>query len=172
VPTGSLVELSDIDALYRTLGPMVLRRCRRILRNEEEAVDAMHDVFVQVLRHRERLVRRGPSSLLYRIATNICLNRLRSKRRSPEDPNDEILLRIASSDDVEEKAIAGALLDRIFLREKASTRVIATMHYVDGLTLEEVAEETGLSVSGVRKRLRVLRARALHLAGDPGPAER
>jgi DNA-directed RNA polymerase specialized sigma24 family protein len=28
---------------------------------------------------------------------------------------------------------------------------------VDGLTLDEVAEETGMSVSGVRKRLRRLR---------------
>jgi DNA-directed RNA polymerase specialized sigma24 family protein len=28
---------------------------------------------------------------------------------------------------------------------------------VDGLTLEQVAEETGMSVSGVRKRLRKLR---------------
>ncbi len=31
------------------------------------------------------------------------------------------------------------------------------LHYVDGLTLEQVAAEVGLSVSGVRKRLRGLR---------------
>jgi RNA polymerase sigma-70 factor (ECF subfamily) len=34
---------------------------------------------------------------------------------------------------------------------------MAVLHYVDGLTLEQVADETGLSVSGVRKRLRQLR---------------
>ena len=34
---------------------------------------------------------------------------------------------------------------------------MAVLHYVDGLTLEEVAIETGLSVSGVRKRLRRLK---------------
>ncbi len=33
------------------------------------------------------------------------------------------------------------------------------MHYVDGMTLEEVARESGLSVSGVRKRLRTLKER-------------
>ena len=32
---------------------------------------------------------------------------------------------------------------------------------LDGMTLEEVAEHAGMSVSGVRKRLRTLRARAL-----------
>jgi RNA polymerase sigma-70 factor (ECF subfamily) len=34
---------------------------------------------------------------------------------------------------------------------------MAVLYYVDGLTLEEVAEEVGMSVSGVRKRLRGLR---------------
>ena len=38
-----------------------------------------------------------------------------------------------------------------------SSRTIAVLHYIDGLTLEQVAGETGLSVSGVRKRLRRLR---------------
>jgi RNA polymerase sigma-70 factor, ECF subfamily len=34
---------------------------------------------------------------------------------------------------------------------------MAVLHYVDGLSLEQVADEVGLSVSGVRKRLRKLR---------------
>ena len=33
----------------------------------------------------------------------------------------------------------------------------AILHYLDGMTLEETARETGLSVSGVRKRLSALR---------------
>ena len=41
----------------------------------------------------------------------------------------------------------------------ASSQTIAVMHLVDGMTLEEVAAEAGMSVSGVRKRLRTLRAR-------------
>jgi RNA polymerase sigma-70 factor (ECF subfamily) len=50
------------------------------------------------------------------------------------------------------------LLDRLFGRHPESSRTIAVLHYVDGLTLEEVADEIGMSVSGVRKRLRALRA--------------
>jgi RNA polymerase sigma-70 factor (ECF subfamily) len=34
---------------------------------------------------------------------------------------------------------------------------MAVLHFVDGLTFEEVARHTGLSVSGVRRRLRKLR---------------
>ena len=49
------------------------------------------------------------------------------------------------------------LLDRLFGRHPASSRTIAVLHHIDGLTLDQVARETGLSVSGVRKRLRRLR---------------
>ena len=34
---------------------------------------------------------------------------------------------------------------------------MAVLYYVDGMTLEEVAREVGMSVSGVRKRLLGLR---------------
>ena len=39
------------------------------------------------------------------------------------------------------------------------------MHLVDGMTLEEVAREARMSVSGVRKRLRTLRGRLQELEG-------
>ena len=40
---------------------------------------------------------------------------------------------------------------------------MAVYHYVDGMTLEETAELSGLSVSGVRKRLRTLKKSGLAL---------
>ena len=154
----------DIEELYRRYGPMVLRRCRWMLRDEAAARDAMQDVFVQLLR-RESLVVDHPSSLLHRIATNICLNLLRHRQRHPEDTSEDLLLRIAGSDDHGAQIEARSVLDRLFGREPASTRTIAVMHLLDGFTLEEVAHETGLSVSGVRKRLRTLRSHVRELEG-------
>ena len=52
---------------------------------------------------------------------------------------------------------ARQLLSRLFGSEPESTRVIAVLHLQDGLTLEQVAEEVQMSVSGVRKRLRRVR---------------
>ncbi len=148
----------DVEACYRRYGPMVLRRCRFLLRDEERAVDAMHDVFVQLLDHQDELTQTAPSSLMHRMATNVCLNRLRSERRRPSDSDEALLLRIASLEDLESRTGAAAVLDRLFGREQVSTRTIAVLHLVDGMTYEEVAKEVGLSVSGVRKRLRTLRA--------------
>jgi len=153
----------DIRAWYERFGPMVHRRCKALLRDEEEATEAMQDVFVEVVRRRERLEVGAPSSFLYRTATNICLNKIRSRKRRPQDPDTDLLERIAVAPEAEERSVTAALLDKIFAREQPSTREMAVMHLVDGLTLDEVAVEVGLSVSGVRKRLRVLKEHVAQL---------
>ncbi len=165
-PTGGVVpanpkELTvsiDVATWYQAHGPMVYRRCRQLLRDEELAEEAMHDVFVQVVRREDRLRDEAPVSLLYRMATNVSLNLIRSKRRRPEDAETDLVHRIACLPDHESEVGARTLLDRLFGREPESTRVIATLHLADGMTLEETAEAVGMSVSGVRKRLRKLKA--------------
>jgi RNA polymerase sigma-70 factor (ECF subfamily) len=149
----------DVESAYRRYGPMVLRRCRTMLHDEHQATDAMQDVFVQLLRHHDRLEDRGLSSLLYRIATNVCLNRIRSSQRRPEDAASELLGRIADAAASEDaRGEARSVLDRVLGREPVSTATIAVLHLHDGMTLQEVADAVGLSVSGVRKRLRKLKA--------------
>ena len=137
---------------------MVMRRCRQLLKEENEALDATQDVFVQILKRRERLEMTHPSSLLYRIATNQCLNRIRDRQRRATMPGDGFLERVAVLDDTEPRLEARSVLERLFGRHQESTRTMAVLHFQDGMTLEEVAGEVGMSVSGVRKRLRGLRA--------------
>ena len=144
----------DVVSLYQKYAPMVFRRCRRLLGDDAEAEDVMQEVFVRLLKHRERLVRTYPSSLLFRIATNLSLNRLRDRKRQPVSAGDAVLHRIATMKDLD----APLFLDTLFGRHPESTRTMAVLHYVDGMTLEQVARECGLSMSGVRKRLRGLRA--------------
>jgi RNA polymerase sigma-70 factor (ECF subfamily) len=156
----------DVESAYRRYGPMVLRRCRTMLHDEHQATDAMQDVFVQLLRNHDRLEDRGLSSLLYRIATNVCLNRIRSSQRRPEDASSELLGRIADASTGDEgQSEARSVLDRVLGREPVSTATIAVLHLHDGMTLQEVADAVGLSVSGVRKRLRKLKANLHELEG-------
>jgi len=139
---------------------MVLRRCRQLLRDDEEALDACQDVFVRVIERRRDLDARYPSSLLYRIATNVCLNRIRDRGRRPAAAgatDDDRIHAIARAGPPGGDSEARLLLDWLFNRHPESSRTIAVLHYVDGLTLEQVAAEIGLSVSGVRKRLKRLR---------------
>jgi RNA polymerase sigma-70 factor (ECF subfamily) len=145
------LEYGEITALYERYRGMVLRRCRQMLRDEKLAEDAAQDVFVRFLRHGDRLTAEFPSSLLYRIATHHCLNLIRDVRR--QDPHiEEWLRRVADWDDPGPRLEARSILARLFGRHEESTR-----------TLEEVAQEVGMSVSGVRKRLRNLRETLVEL---------
>lgn len=145
---------------------MVLRRCRYLLGDEDRALDAMQDVFVLLIRHRGRLKGSYPSALLYRMATNVCLNIIRDEKKSAAAGGADALAGIARYDNTEEQLAATDLLERIFNRQSASTREIAVMHFIDGMSLEETAREAGLSVSGVRKRLQKLQASAAILVSE------
>lgn len=138
---------------------MVLRRCRKLLGNEEKAVEAMQDTFVKILRYQDSLDGKHPSSMIYRIATNVCLNIIRQHKNEPKNSTEELLMEIACAEDIETSAIINNLLGKIFSKEKETTKTIAVMFYVDGMTHEQVASAVDMSVSGVRKRLSKLRSK-------------
>jgi RNA polymerase sigma-70 factor (ECF subfamily) len=149
----------DVAAVYARYGPMVLRRCRRLLNDDTEAADAMHDVFAALVKRRADTHSDGLSSLLFTMATHTCLDRLRRQRRRPHVDND-VLQELAALDDATERSLVRNVLDVLFAREPGSTRVMAVLHHVDGLTYEQVGAMTGLSGSGVRKRLERLQLKA------------
>jgi RNA polymerase sigma-70 factor (ECF subfamily) len=106
-----------------------------------------------VLKREKDLSGWAPSSLLYTIATNTCLNMIRDNKRKGIRLDDKWLDNMASAGDQQEQVLDQMVLDRIFEKEKDTTRLIAVLHYVDRMTLEETAHYVGMSVSGIRKRL-------------------
>jgi len=131
--------------------------------DEELASDAMQDVFVQLLRKRDQLHGKYPSSLLYRMATNHSLNLLRRGGRRRLVHNEEMLQNLPGNSEPEAEVVTRDTLERVFAGERQSTRAIATLRHVEGLSLQDTAREVGMSISGVRKRLDGLRRRSLAL---------
>ena len=159
----NLSEQLAFSKLYEAYAPMVYRRCMFLLKDEAEAKDMVQNVFLRVYERMDSLDLSQPSSLLWNTATRLCLNRIRDKRRRGLDvDSSELLLNIACAEEDDGRE-AGGILARIFSKEQESTRTIAVLHYVDGMTLEETAETVGLSVSGVRKRLRTLQTKVKNL---------
>ena len=159
----NLSEQLAFSKLYEAYAPMVYRRCMFLLKDEAEAKDMVQNVFLRVYERMDFLDLSQPSSLLWNTATRLCLNSIRDKRRRGLDvDSSELLLNIACAEEDDGRE-AGGILSRIFSKEQESTRTIAVLHYVDGMTLEETAETVGLSVSGVRKRLRTLQAKVKNL---------
>ncbi|QQO09491.1 RNA polymerase sigma factor [Breznakiella homolactica] len=151
----------DVERYYEKYAPMVYRRCKQMLRSEEDALDAVQDVFFKLIKSSKRLRNDFPSSLLYTMATNTCLNRLRWKKRHSETGHDEagegILLSVDRSYD---HVDAKLLVEHILSTESETTRAICFMYHADGMTLDEIGKAMGMSISGVRKRLVTFHKRA------------
>lgn len=127
----------------------------RYLGNEHDAEDAVQEVFIKVLE--TRTVPTELRAWLYRVARNVCLNRLRSRgRRKDSDrlqtgidlPVDQVgeLTRIVA---VEEGM---ALRDKL-LELSDAQREVLVLRYLEGLSREEIAEVLEVNVSVVKSRL-------------------
>jgi len=166
----------DIEDCYKKYAPMVFRRCLSMLKNEDEALDASQDVFVRLLNSRKSLHGTFLSSLLYTIATNICLNRLKREKLqdvfnkqsfNEKDFFDSDSLEIGSKDPQFDRVEEAMLMDDIFKNESETTRTICFMYHMDCMTLKEIGDVMGLSISGVRKKLLTFSARVkLKLEGN------
>lgn len=156
----------EIKELYEKYGPMVLRRCNYLLKDEDAAFDAAQEVFLKIIEKKDRLKIKYPSSLLYTIATNICLNIIRDGKKHSKQNAEDIINIIACEEDHSDRFLINDLLDHLFDRELPGTREIAVMHFIDKMTYEQISAEVNLSVSGIRKRLRKLSENAkIHLEG-------
>ncbi len=80
-------DKSSFEALVRRHANGIFGLARGMLRNETEAQDVVQDTFLAAFRKLHTFRRESSfKSWLYRIASNTCLMRLRSKRRRPEVP--------------------------------------------------------------------------------------
>jgi RNA polymerase sigma-70 factor (ECF subfamily) len=141
---------------------MVLRRCQAMLKDTAAAEDALQDVFLSLLKAGGRVKADYPSSLLYTIATNTCLNRLRRGRTQGPFPtdNDGEPVDIPANDRSVERIDTQLQLEAILNDESDTDRALIYMHLVDGMTLQEAGKACGLSISGARKRIEAFKRRA------------
>jgi RNA polymerase sigma-70 factor, ECF subfamily len=145
---------SSLRELYAKYGGSVFGRCHYLLKDRASAEDAMQDVFAKALVSWEAFRSdASPLTWLMRIATNHCLNALRSDKAGWR----------GQFESQERGRGEGAGGPQIFELRDAVRKALekfdvetqaAVVHYhVDEMTLEEVAALLGRSVPTIRKRL-------------------
>jgi len=148
------MDREEISQLYHRLGPLIYRRCLRLLANPEHARDATQEVFVRMLKNAKKLENdRECLPWLYRVATNYCLNQIRDGSRL-DYRRSEDLPRQSIAADAESSLVAREQLVALLGRVDERTARIALFAHLDGMTQIEIAEVTGLSRRTVGKRLR------------------
>lgn len=154
MPTSPAIDRQELEALYRQYGSLVRRRAHSILGDESEAQDALQEVFVRVIRAMGEFRRQSqPSTWLYRITTNLCLNRIRDSRRRRghlERLGEEERAQGHAAQPQEARAILRKLLPMV----DAELAEIAVYYYVDEMDQVEIAKVLGVSRRTIGYRLK------------------
>jgi len=163
----------DFRTIYASHHPRILRYLTRLV-GQSEAEDLTQEVFLRVNRGLPDF--KGDAQLstwIYRIATNVATDRIRSRaaeqsRSGKAVPLDEQL----NEEGVDLKGDRKPSLEKQAMREEMSScvqdyinslpesyRVPVTLSEIGGLTNKEIAETLGLSMETVKIRLHRGRAR-------------
>ncbi len=148
---------ADIESLYKEHGHYVYQRCRALLGDDDEAYDALQEVFVRVMRARPRMDGDRPIlAWINRVTTNHCLNRLRARRYRRHMPLDE-LRNVPDGSSLgflhtlaENRDVIRSLLTNVDER----TQRVVVGYFFDEQGVERIGAELSISVPTVRRVLK------------------
>jgi RNA polymerase sigma-70 factor (ECF subfamily) len=155
-----------IEGIVREHARFVFRVAYSILRNHDDAEDATQEVFVRVLKYREKLADvRNHKVWLARITWRVSLDwkSARTRARESHDADPEVLLELAAVGPGAEQVLASqqlkSLLDKMIATLPPDLRDTLVLSTVQELNSSEIAEVLGIPEGSVRTRL--MRARNL-----------
>ena len=162
---------SAFAEIVRRYGPRVFRTAGRFFRRREQVEEAAQEVFLKAFTQLDTFEGRGSfEGWLTRIATNTCLNLVRSARRRPElsasdlseDEGAWLENNLAGAaaerqQSVERGLVAADLTERVLGTMAPDDRLVLMMMDGEEASVKEVAEATGWSESNVK--VKAMRAR-------------
>ncbi len=159
----------------------------RILRNEEQAKDAVQDSFLKVYRSLDRFEgRAGFYTWLYRIVMNQCLDHKRRDKSDREvEWNDESAVGVLDASELAaspagrdaDREAPDVAIERSEIRQAVARAINALpedarrtiqLREIDGLSYKEIAEAMGIPKGTVMSRLHYARQRLCELLQEAG----
>jgi len=159
------------EQLYRAHAGKLFSLTCRMVGHTPDAEDLLQEIFL--VAHRKLDSFRGESALgtwLYRLASNLCLDHLRSRAARTSQVTDSLddeqrWMADAASRNLAERTVSRMDLDRAIAELPPGCRAAFVLHDIEGLEHGEVAEVLGIAegtsksqVHKARMRLRVLLA--------------
>jgi RNA polymerase sigma-70 factor (ECF subfamily) len=162
---------SAFAEIVRRYSPRVFRVASRFFRRREQVEEAAQEIFLKAFTQLENFEGRGSlEGWLTRIATNTCLNLLRSAKRRPETTLSDLTedegawldehaadAALERQRSVEDEFVAADLAERVLETLSPDDRLVLTLVDGEETPVKEVAEMTGWSESKVK--VRAFRAR-------------
>ncbi len=180
--------MSELEAAFEQHRRELHVHCYRMLASYDDAEDAVQETFLRAWKSRDTFEGEHLRAWLYRIATNVCVDRTRSRaRRAPESPAEVAWLTAYPDDALEPEATYAAreTIELAFLVAlqalPARQRAAFLGREVLGLSAAETADLIGTSVPAANSALQraretmkrhLPRRRADWSAPAPDPDER
>ena len=157
----AVCEAPDVAALFQDYRDRIYRYILRMVRDATEAEDLTQETFLRA--HRRLYLLRHPEAVgswLYRIATHVCLDRLR--QRKPQDSLEEektanrvdaTVRARPSPAEIVERRQTSLCVQRCLDYLPDDYRAVILMYEIHALTAPEIASLLGLRLSTVKMRL-------------------
>jgi RNA polymerase sigma-70 factor (ECF subfamily) len=156
------------ETLVRVYSPRLLAVARRLLRDEDAARDALQSAYLSAFRAIGAF--EGSAQLgtwLHRIVVNEALMRLRSRKRRPEEPIEDLLPAFANdghhierysewstpADQLLQNADTRAIVRRCIGQLPERYRSVLMLREIEELSTQETADALELTTTAVKVRL-------------------
>jgi RNA polymerase sigma-70 factor, ECF subfamily len=163
-------DLGAFEAIYRAHSGRLYSVACRMLGNSADAEDLLQEIFLAA--HRKLDSFRGESALgtwLYRLATNLCLDHLRSRAAKSSQITDAIddepSLADAGSRRLAERTVDKMDLERALAELPEGCRTAFVLHDVEGLEHREVGEMLGIAEGTSKSQVHKARLRLRAILG-------
>jgi RNA polymerase sigma-70 factor, ECF subfamily len=160
--TEAMDTTGEASALFSTYHDRIYRYVLSLVHDPAEAQDLTQETFLRAYRRRDSL--RDPNAIrgwLYRIATHVCLDRLRRQRvvdvslddKEGERRADSVPSEWPSALEIAEREQTGVCVQRCLDFLSDSYRAVLLLHESHSLTAQEIADVLGESLGTVKIRL-------------------
>jgi RNA polymerase sigma-70 factor (ECF subfamily) len=161
-----------IGILLQRYTLLLLGVCMKYLKNEEEAKDAVQQVFLKAIGELEKYKVDYFKSWIYMIARNHCLMQLRNKHEKIKSVEDDWQLKDESATGyetaVEKEQLISAIESSLGELNKEQ-KTCVTLFYLNKKTYQQISAETGFSLMQVKsfiqngkRNLKILVEKKMH----------
>ena len=173
-------DSAAFETLVRRETPRLLSVARRILGNDDEAREAVHQGFIAAYRGREQFQGDARiSTWLHRIVVNKALDVLRARQRRPEEAIEDLLPRFREDGHHQERFATWPEMESVIDRERLSGtvrdaiaslpesfRLVLLLRDIEELSTDETAEALAITPNAVKLRLHRARLALRTLLAD------
>lgn len=143
---------ADFNDLVHQLSRKLYGCAFRILQNQEEAEDAVQEVFIKLWKMNEKLSEyNSPDALATTMTKNYCIDQIRKQKHFlQEEFNGQIYLSAPSPHEQMENRESGDILINIIDNMPEQFAELVKLREIDGLSYEEISSKTGNNINSIR----------------------